>query len=74
MENKPPWQAKAMIRRTKTMTSQLGKFTLHYTFREAHRIVDSLAFKVPTSAHVEVIPSSFAEDMKKIVYKDMNGK
>lgn len=72
-KNKPPWHAKTMIRRKHVITPRESS---HYSilFTEANRLADSRASKLPTSANVEVIPSSFAENMKTVVYGDKSGK
>ncbi|OVA06141.1 Ribonuclease H domain [Macleaya cordata] len=70
----PPWHTRAVYHRIKMLVSRFDHCDFRHVFRETNRAADHLASLYPTAEYHEVLPSSFAEDMKKIVFEDSVGK
>ena len=43
-------------------------------YRETNRAADFLSKLLPTVRFIELVPSSFAEDLKKIIFEDKSGR
>ncbi|OVA14100.1 Ribonuclease H domain [Macleaya cordata] len=70
----PPWVAITVLRNIRRMIQSFESFHICHIYRETNEAADHLASLYPTSGFLEVIPSSFAEDLKKIIFDDKNGK
>ncbi|OVA04232.1 hypothetical protein BVC80_1403g18 [Macleaya cordata] len=70
----PPWMAIPIMRSIWHMIRGLEVFSIQHVYRETNRAADHLASLYPSTDFVEIIPSSFAEDLKKIVFDDMIGR
>lgn len=70
----PAWDLRHVHARIKRELEQLEGYKLYHHYRETNKAADYLARSFPNCAYVEFTPSSFAEDLKKIVYEDKIGK
>ncbi|OVA10948.1 Ribonuclease H domain [Macleaya cordata] len=66
----PPWRLLPLWHRIKRLCGSLESFRICHVLRQANRAADYLASTRPTREYVEIIPDSFAEDLKKIVFED----
>lgn len=71
---KCPWKAKHILKRILRMMEACQTCIITHVYRECNKLADALARNIPTSSYVIIIPSSFSEDVKKIVYDDAIGK
>ncbi|OVA18802.1 Ribonuclease H domain [Macleaya cordata] len=70
----PPWIAIPIMRSIWHMIRGLEEFSIQHVYRETNRAADHLASLYPSAVFVEITPSSFAEDLKKIIFYDKAGK
>ncbi|OVA01778.1 Ribonuclease H domain [Macleaya cordata] len=70
----PPWIAIPIMRRICKMIQNLKSFQIQHIYRQTNRAADHLASLYRTSDFLEIVPSAFAEDLKKIVFDDKVGK
>lgn len=68
------WELRHIVCRIRTELSKLEEYACKHDYRETNRAADLLASTFPNSEFIEFTPSSFAEDLKKIVYEDRVGK
>lgn len=71
---KPPWKCHHVLEVIKRYRNQLQSCTAVHTLREANRAADLVSSYHPNGEFVELIPSSFVEDLKQIVKEDAEGK
>ncbi|OVA01097.1 Ribonuclease H domain [Macleaya cordata] len=67
---KPPWQEKHLWRRIQRLVHQFDTFKVEHVYRDTNRAADHLASLRPSCEFLEIIPSSFSEDLKKIIFED----
>ncbi|OVA20356.1 hypothetical protein BVC80_157g173 [Macleaya cordata] len=70
----PPWMAIPIMHSIWHMICGLEVFSIQHAYRKTNRAADHLASLYPSADFVKIIPSSFAEDLKKIVFDDMIGR
>ena len=70
----PPWRLIGLIRRIERLRESFEGFQIQHVYREANRAADFLSKVLPSAKFLEIVPSSFAEDLKKIVFDDKAGR
>ncbi|OVA20171.1 Ribonuclease H domain [Macleaya cordata] len=71
--SKPPWNLIPLWNRIKRLSLNLQSLTVKHIYRETNRAADFLANTHPMVEFIELAPSSFAEDLKKIIFEDKIG-
>ncbi|KAF6140027.1 hypothetical protein GIB67_001768 [Kingdonia uniflora] len=69
-----PWNTWHILNRIKKLIEQLEYFDIHHCYKETNKAADSLADLQPNSEYLDILPSSFSEDLKKIIQVDSEGK
>ncbi|OVA12668.1 Ribonuclease H domain [Macleaya cordata] len=69
----PPWIAIPIMRSIHRMIKAPDFFKIQHIYRDTNKAVDHLVGMYPSAEFLEIIPSSFAKDLKKIVFDDKSG-
>ncbi|OVA04174.1 hypothetical protein BVC80_8707g21 [Macleaya cordata] len=72
--SKPPWHVAGIWDRIQNLRANFDVCLVEHIFRQTNRAVDKLASLRHTSEFLEITLSSFAEDLKKIIFEDKEGK
>ncbi|OVA01154.1 Ribonuclease H domain [Macleaya cordata] len=70
----PPWATIPIMQSIRQMIRGLDYFQIQHIYHETNRAADHLASLYPSAEFLEIVLSSFVEDLKKIIFEDKSGK